>query len=200
MNAHFALPASPLPLRLRPMQLADLPTVLEIEAASVPTPWSAEGYTHELTRNPLACYRVLEWQPQPDVAPTLIGYAGYWLIADEVHISIIAVHPAWRGLGLGEWLLLDLLRAAWAYRPLLATLEVREHNHVAQNLYAKLGFSLSGRRRRYYKDTGEDALLMTVEPFDAVYEQHLAHLQSLCAQRLVRLLARHNLLDSAESG
>ncbi len=181
-----------LPLVVRPMQLADIPGVLAIEETALPTPWTADGYIYELTRNVLAHYFVLEFRPNPPLptpADSLLGYAGYWLIADEVHISIIATHSAWRGHGLGEWLLLSVLQDAWAWRPLLATLEVREHNQIAQSLYAKLGFTLRGRRKRYYKDTGEDAWLMTVEPFDAVYHQHLEQLAIACAHRLTHAFA-----------
>ena len=91
-----------------------------------------------------------------------MGYAGYWLIADEVHISTIAVDPQRRGSGLGELLLLNLLYLAFEHDAALVTLEVRENNYSAQALYHKYRFEIVGRRRGYYRDTGEDAILMTV--------------------------------------
>jgi ribosomal-protein-alanine N-acetyltransferase len=142
------------------MQPDDLDAVVEIESLSFPTAWPREGYEHEITRNKQAAYFVLV-HADPDRSP-IIGYAGYWLMGDESHISIIAVSPTWRGQGLGELLLLQLLFHALAAGASLATLEVRESNEVAQALYRKYQFAVVGRRKGYYKDTGEDALLMTV--------------------------------------
>ncbi|HUM68495.1 MAG TPA: ribosomal protein S18-alanine N-acetyltransferase, partial [Chloroflexota bacterium] len=103
----------------------------------------------------------------------VIGYAGYWLIGDEVHISTVAMHPEWRGKGLGELLLLNMLALAYAHPANIVTLEVRHTNLSAQQLYLKYQFEIVGRRRRYYRDTGEDALIMTAPPLDARYYQFL---------------------------
>lgn len=146
----------PPPFGLRPLQLSDLDAMLAIERQSFPTPVKASAYTYELTENRLAHYQALTAVTQ------LIGYAGYWLLGDEVHISIIAVDPAWRGRGLGELLLLNLMALGREQEAALATLEVRESNTVAQKLYAKYRFAVVGRRPRYYRDTGEDAILMTL--------------------------------------
>lgn len=151
----------PAPYRLRPMALADIPAVLAIDRASFPSPAPEQLFINELTDNQLAHYQVLVRQEAEGEA--MVGFAGFWLIADEVHVSTIAVAPAERGQGRGEWLLLNLLRLACALDPLLVTLEVRRGNTVAQALYAKYRFEEVGLRRRYYRDTGEDALLMTVD-------------------------------------
>lgn len=157
----FSSLSPPAPFRLRPMQPEDLDAVVEIESHSFPTAWPREGYEHEITRNEQATYYVLIYgeHGRPE---QIVGYAGYWLMADEAHISIIAIDPAWRGRGLGELLLLQLLAHALGAGARLATLEVRNANEVAQALYRKYEFAVVGRRRGYYKDTGEDALLMTV--------------------------------------
>ena len=160
------------------MQLADIESVLLIERASYPTAWTASGYAYELTNNQIAHYVTLSHE-----TAGIVGYAGYWLLADEVHISIITVDPLWRGRGLGELLLLNILFAAYPHQARLATLEVRRSNEVAQALYHKYGFAQVGLRPRYYQDTGEDACIMTVEPLDAAYRQRLeAAWQTLSAR------------------
>ncbi len=166
------------PFVVRPMRLDDIEAVLALEALSTPTPWTAVGYRHELTDNPLAHYAVL------GRGEMLIGYVGYWLMADEMHISMIAVHPAWRRQGWGAWLLLHALLDAWRFRPALATLEVRQHNLAAQQLYARLGFVTVGVRRRYYKDTNEDGVIMTLAPFDDACRARLLALQGKARMEL----------------
>ncbi|MBP8947571.1 MAG: ribosomal protein S18-alanine N-acetyltransferase [Candidatus Promineofilum sp.] len=151
----------PTPYRLRPMALGDIPAVMEIDRAAFPSPAPEQLFINELTDNRLAHYQVLARDEAG--GETIVGFAGFWLIADEVHISTIAVAPVERGRGRGEWLLLNLLRLACALDPLLITLEVRRGNTVAQALYTKYRFEEVGMRRRYYRDTGEDALLLTVD-------------------------------------
>jgi ribosomal-protein-alanine N-acetyltransferase len=105
-------------------------------------------------------------RPTPDASPVL-GYGGFWLMHDEAHISTLAVRAGWRRLGLGELLLIALLdeaRRLGAYR---ATLEVRVSNVAAQALYAKYGFEQVGRRKAYYSDNREDALILTTPEFDS---------------------------------
>jgi ribosomal-protein-alanine N-acetyltransferase len=143
------------------MDVADIPAVLAIDRLSFPTPSNEQLYRNELIDNHLAHYQVLLRQDKGHW--TIVGYAGFWLIAGEIHVSTIAVHPAERGRGRGEWLLLNLLLIACGLEPLLVTLEVRRSNSVAQALYRKYRFEEVGVRRHYYRDTGEDALLMTVD-------------------------------------
>jgi ribosomal-protein-alanine N-acetyltransferase len=151
----------PAPYRLRPMVVADLPDVMAVDRLSFPTPTAEQVYVNELTDNPLAHYQVLVRVGETGEA--IVGYAGFWLVAGEIHISTIAVAPEERGRGRGEWLLLNLLLLSCELEPLLVTLEVRRSNTTAQNLYRKYRFEEVGLRRRYYRDTGEDALLMTVD-------------------------------------
>ncbi len=145
------------PYVLRLMVVADIPAVLAVDHLSFPTPATEQMFRNELTDNRLAHYQVLTHND------TIIGYAGFWLIAGEVHVSTIAVHTAERGRGRGEWLLLNLLLLACELDPLLVTLEVRRSNTTAQARYRKYAFAEVGVRRRYYRDTGEDAILMTVD-------------------------------------
>ncbi|MEM7111563.1 MAG: ribosomal protein S18-alanine N-acetyltransferase [Chloroflexota bacterium] len=169
---------APAPYALRPLQVEDITAVLEIERLSFPSVVRAALYERELTDNDIAHYQGL-WENEQ-----LIGYAGYWLMAGEAHISKIAVHPAWRRRRLGELLLLNLLRLACKQDALLATLEVRVSNLAAQQLYAKYRFEHVGRRRRYYHDTGEDALLMT-----AVFapDNYCQRLETWCQELLADL-------------
>jgi ribosomal-protein-alanine N-acetyltransferase len=83
----------------------------------------------------------------------------FWAILDEAHITLLAVHPQYQHRGLGQAMLLALLVAASDRGLERATLEVRASNQPALSLYQKFGFKLAGRRRRYYKDTNEDALI-----------------------------------------
>lgn len=147
----------PAPYQLRPMHLADLPEVRAIERVSLPTPTKAGTYEYELTKNELARYQVLTVNGR-----NLIGYSGYWLIGDEVHISIVALHPDWRRRGLGELLLLNMLVVTQPQAVSLATLEVRASNTAAQALYQKYNFHVVNERLRYYRD-GESALVMTAQ-------------------------------------
>ena len=151
----------PDPYHLRPLNLSDLPALSLIEQKSFPTPTREKVYRYELTENKLAHYQALTLKHENQVE-SLLGYAGFWIIADELHISTIAVDPLRRGLGLGELLLLNTLTMAYEHVAALVTLEVREGNQIAQALYQKYAFAFVGRRLRYYHDTGEDALLMTV--------------------------------------
>jgi ribosomal-protein-alanine N-acetyltransferase len=95
----------------------------------------------------------------------VVGYAGMWNMVDEMHIATIAAHPRLRGRGIGELLLIDLLRESQRQNALNATLEVRVSNTVAQCLYKKYGFEEVGRRKAYYQNNREDALIMTVTHF-----------------------------------
>jgi ribosomal-protein-alanine N-acetyltransferase len=145
---------------IRPMVLDDLPTVLAIDRMSFPTPWSERSYRFELERNPTSRLFVAESIGHEE--PAIVGFVGYWLIVDEVHISTIAVHPDFRRMGIGEKMLLKALDQAIRSGASLATLEVRVTNQAAVDLYHKHGFQIVGRRSRYYRDNNEDALLMTL--------------------------------------
>lgn len=164
-------------IRLAPMALTDIPQVVAIDRLSFSLPWSPSSYRFELTENHASHFKVALSDEPPSVRAffhrlrywgqksprPVVGYVGYWLIEDEVHISTIAVHPKWRGQGVGDQLLRAVLTHAAEAEAVLITLEVRAGNTVAQNLYRKYDFEVVGRRKRYYRDNHEDALIMTVE-------------------------------------
>ncbi len=144
---------------VRAMQLEDIPAVMEIDREAFPNPWPENTYRYELQKNPASHLLVIETREPPNV----VGAGGYWLIVDEAHISTFAVHPAWRKRGVGKVLLAVLLRQAAALGAVSAMLEVRAGNAAAQALYAGFGFRPVGLRKGYYKNNGEDAVLMTAE-------------------------------------
>ncbi len=148
----------PCPYRVRPMELADVDQVAAVEKLCFPLPWPPETYRRDLRYHGNTHYLVVERMRN---GRQVVGFCGYWLIDGEVHVSTIGVHPEYRGLGLGEYLLARMLSDAIERHATAATLEVRVSNSVAQCLYAKYGFRVTGRRRRYYRDNHEDALIMS---------------------------------------
>jgi ribosomal-protein-alanine N-acetyltransferase len=140
----------------RYMNLMDLDDIMEVERLSFTLPWSREAFYRELTDNPYAYYIVA------DKDGKAIGYGGVWIVVDEAHITNIAVRPEYRGKKIGETLLKQLQNLAREKGAKTMTLEVRVSNHVAQNLYRKLGFKNGGIRKGYYTDNFEDALVMWV--------------------------------------
>ena len=162
----------------------DLDEVMHLERQCFTDPWTRHMYLSDLTTNALATYLVVrhgdtgtrgrgEGQAVEnvlDVSPSLhaaasaiLAYGGFWLLLDEAHIATVASHPAWRGCGLGQRLMLALLDAAMARGAASSTLEVRAGNLPARRLYEKLGYEVTGVRKRYYRD-GEDGLIMTTPP------------------------------------
>lgn len=141
---------------VRRMNTLDIDGVLAVEQQSFMTPWSREGFVNEMN-NELSYYLVMVEDGK------IIGYAGMWLIVDEAHVTNVAVLPEYRGKRLGEKLMSSLLEHAKKRGAIRMTLEVRASNTVAQGLYNKFGFTSQGRRRNYYTDTKEDALIMWCE-------------------------------------
>jgi [ribosomal protein S18]-alanine N-acetyltransferase len=136
------------------MRVADLDEVLEIERASFGMPWSRGAFVYEIERNRVARCWVMREDGQ------VVGYVCLWEIADELHITNIAVHPVHRRQGIARTLLASVLEGARKRSPSVVALEVRPTNLEARALYESFGFRVIGRRRGYYYDTGEDALIM----------------------------------------
>lgn len=93
----------------------------------------------------------------------VVGYGGLWHIADEAHISTIAVHPIYRGRGWGEILLAAMVRRGLTLDAQYIVLEVRVSNAAAQNLYRKYGFEVAGVKPKYYRNNNEDAYDMRLD-------------------------------------
>ncbi|QPC48489.1 ribosomal protein S18-alanine N-acetyltransferase [Mangrovibacillus cuniculi] len=139
------------------MDVDDLDAVMPIEVECFSVPWTREAYVQELTNNRFARYFVLEFEDK------IVGYGGMWIVLDEVHITNIAVSPAFQGKKLGEAILAYMMDVAKSVKAMTMTLEVRVSNKPAQGLYRKLGFQDGGIRKQYYTDNQEDALVMWVK-------------------------------------
>jgi len=157
------------------MQLEDVPRVHEIDTLSFTLPWPEKSYVFELVENPTTLALVAE-SITADSKPLVIGMDVVWIVVDEAHIATIAIHPDFRGFGFGKKLLAESLRQAIQRGAVLATLEVRENNLLAQQLYTNFGFKIVGRRLHYYKDNNEDAVLMTVDNLGIPYLNWLSKL------------------------
>ena len=93
----------------------------------------------------------------------IVGYIGIWYSLDEAHITSIATREEFRGMGLGEMLIIVAFQRAFQRKSNTLTLEVRVSNEIAQNLYSKYEMIEVGIRKRYYSDNQEDALIMTAD-------------------------------------
>ncbi|HCN57905.1 MAG TPA: ribosomal-protein-alanine N-acetyltransferase [Exiguobacterium sp.] len=141
---------------IRKMTVVDALGVHAVELESFATPWTLESFIAEMTQNPNAYYLVAETEE-------IIGFAGLWHIADEGHITNVAVKQKARGMGIGEALLVALIEQARQLGLRAMTLEVRVSNTPARTLYEKLGFLYAGTRKRYYQDNNEDAAIYWLE-------------------------------------
>nr|WP_106781562.1 ribosomal protein S18-alanine N-acetyltransferase [Lysinibacillus timonensis] len=141
----------------RKMTEKDVQAVHAIELASFPTPWTLDSFYYEMKENNFAYYIVAETEPG-----NIIGFCGMWIVVDSAQITNVAVNDSVRGQGIGEGLMREAMRVAREHNVDVMTLEVRISNHVAKNLYRKLGFQDGGIRKGYYTDNQEDALVMWV--------------------------------------
>jgi [ribosomal protein S18]-alanine N-acetyltransferase len=142
---------------LRPMRLADLPEVMELEEELfAPDTWTAAMYREELALTDTRHYLVAEDEGR------VVGYAGLIAYDDEAHVATIGATGSRQGEGTGA-LLLDALLAEADRRSPVVLLEVRADNDHAQELYRRRGFTEIGRRRGYYQPSGTDAVVMRRE-------------------------------------
>lgn len=138
---------------IRSMRYDDLDGILEVEDKSFSNPWTRGMFEDELY-NLGAFYLVLE------ISGKICGYAGLWKIIDEGHITNVAIHPDFRRLGYSRLMINSLISHAKACGIIALTLEVRVSNAAAISLYESFGFRTLGRRKHYYPDNKEDALIM----------------------------------------
>jgi ribosomal-protein-alanine N-acetyltransferase len=156
------------------MTLKDVPRVWEIDVASFALPWPERSYRFEIQENPASHSFVLEIEDL-NHHPVIAGMIVMWFIIDEAHIGTLAIDAPYRQMGLARFLLAESLLYAHRQGVLQSFLEVRRSNQTARTLYEEFGFVVTGIRPRYYKDNGEDALLMTLNP---LYPERLAALRS----------------------
>jgi [ribosomal protein S18]-alanine N-acetyltransferase len=147
---------SKITLEIKSVTPADLSAVLELDKTCFGGLWTLDAYQRELD------------SPNSDLLGLfssvsvlrLLGMGCFWSILDEAHITILAVHPQYHHQGFGQALLYSLLKTACDRGLERATLEVRVSNSAAISLYQKFGFKTAGKRKRYYTDNGEDALIL----------------------------------------
>ena len=141
-------------VRVDAMREEDIPQIQTIEREIFPTPWPRNAYYRELHHNRTAHYLVLRRDDE------IVGYAGLWKMSDEAHITTVGVKAGEQGKGYGHALMVALIQRAYQLGSRWMTLEVRPSNDVAVRLYEKFGFKVIGRRRGYYTDNNEDAIVM----------------------------------------
>ena len=145
------------PVAIEPMAIADLPRVLAIERMSFTSPWTEANFRSEIEDNPSAFNLVGREGGE------VVAFACAHVVADELMINDLAVDSSVRRRGVGSVLLRHLIEGARTRGCRRATLEVRPSNAPARALYEAFGFDVVGRRRGYYADTGEDALLLACD-------------------------------------
>jgi ribosomal-protein-alanine N-acetyltransferase len=187
---------------IRPMRYEDIPQVAQIDREAFPGEWvfrSQAAYKQDLA-NPSVRYvvasrkkdvaesggqlipklpwfkRLLNYERRLNVPEHVVGFSGFWMMVGEAHIIAIGVRDGYRQLGIGEGLLIATIELAQTVNASIVTLEVRASNMIAQELYSKYGFRVTGRRLRYYSSDGEDAIIMSTDgitspPFQASFER-----------------------------
>ncbi len=144
-------------IEIREMTERDLDEVMQIERRSFPTPWSRRFFERELLLPYAKAFVALEIPPNQ-----VVGYVCFWLVAQEAHILNFATHPERRRQGIGSRLLrygMNYCRENGAQE---ISLEVRRSNYQAISLYRNFQFRPQGIRPRYYSDSGEDAVIMSL--------------------------------------
>ncbi len=156
-------------LALELMREQDVGTVQEIERDIFATPWPRNAYYRELASRSSAHYIVLRQEgiverpgraSSSDLDPTIIGYGGMWRMYDEAHVTTIGVRRDLHHRGYGRIIFAGLVQAAYDMGAKWVTLEVRTSNDNAVRMYEGFSFKVIGRRKGYYTDNGEDAIVM----------------------------------------
>jgi [ribosomal protein S18]-alanine N-acetyltransferase len=141
-------------LTIRRLGYGDLPSVISIERRSFPTPWSLAMFVLELSKPSGICLAAQD-------EDGLVGYLVCARYDDVWHLMNVAINPERRRQGVATELIERLFEEAGPGGRF--TLEVRVSNGPAIAMYERFGFRSAGRRRRYYHDNGEDALIMWLE-------------------------------------
>jgi ribosomal-protein-alanine N-acetyltransferase len=152
---------------IRPLTSDDVASVVALEAANQPVPWSEGVFRDELAAENRVYLAADE--------EGLVGYGGVMLVGDEAHVTNLLVARAWRRQGIGLELMLGLIDSAVSQGARHLTLEVRAENESARKLYARLGLAPVGVRKDYYGD--DDALILWAHDIDG--EEYRARLEGL---------------------
>lgn len=150
---------------IRRMVESDVDEVHALDVLSFSLPWPERAFRHEVMQNPAMRGWVVE-RTAPDGSAAIVGMTVCWLIIDEAEVGTFAIHPDYRQRGLGRQLLAQALLDLYEGGARQVFLEVRRGNLPAQALYASMGFEMFDVRKRYYRDNGEDALIMRLGQMD----------------------------------
>lgn len=143
-------------LTIEKMRVEDLPQVLVIENVSFPTPFTENLFRMEMNLNVAHLYVAR-------MGDIIVGYIDYWRVGVETHLITIAVHPEWKRKKVASVLIDGMLDDCRKHSVERVTLDVRPSNEAAISLYRKYGFYEAGRRKEYYQDNGEDALVLNLD-------------------------------------
>lgn len=149
----------PKTLRFEALQEEHIPKILEIEAVTNTAPWSERAFRNELSHNDRVFIVAIS-------GGGVVGYGGVWLVIDEAHVTTLAVAESERKQGIGEKMMIELLEKSKEAGMVCSTLEVRAGNEPAIKLYEKLGYKETARRKGYYPDNKEDAIVMWMYDLD----------------------------------
>ena len=130
---------------------------LELDQKSLKGLWTKSQWERELKDSKRICLGIIDLKTKQ-----ILGLCSSWLVLDELHITIIAVHPIHQRKGLGKFLLSELIKRSRALRTNQIHLEVKETNEPAKALYKSMGFKTTANRSNFYED-GTSALLLTKE-------------------------------------
>jgi ribosomal-protein-alanine N-acetyltransferase len=199
------------------MEYEDIPQVAQIDREAFPGEWvfrSQAAYRRDLD-NPsiryiVACRdkhatefggqvkprpswlkRVFGYERHLNTREYIVGFSGFWMMVGEAHIIAIGVRDGYRQLGIGEGLLIATIELAQILNANVVTLEVRASNKIAQELYGKYGFQVTGKRLKYYSSDGEDAIIMSTDSITSPpFQASLQRLKEGHAQRHREILAQ----------
>ena len=138
---------------IRKMRTPDVARVMQIELATFTMPWSEATFRGLLRRTDSDLYVA-------EVGDAIAGYSVFWAVMDQGELGNVAVAEEFRGRGIGHKLIETVLDRAAERGVREVFLEVRKSNASAQNLYKAFGFSEVGKRKNYYLQPVEDALVM----------------------------------------
>ena len=144
-------------LIIRKIEFDDIDQIMEIENECFSMPWSKESFIYEIDYNKVSEYYVAI------LGTEIVGYIGIWYILDEGNITNVAVRKSYRNQGIADTIINEVIKEAKAKKIEKIFLEVRESNNSAIKLYEKHSFIKIDRRKGYYKDNNEDAIIMLMQ-------------------------------------
>lgn len=141
---------------IRPLEEKDIPTIIEGEIKAFGKSLGYDLISTDINLNPYANYFALE------IAGRVCGYIGFWTTYDSADVINFYIDEEYQGMGFGKKLLQYAIDVCTSKKVKIISLEVRENNYKAINLYSSFGFKVSHKREKYYSDN-TDALVMIKE-------------------------------------